>query len=200
MATTPQRPPLNVSQIFPEICRGGLAPPSRCVLTPNRPPSSTTLFRPPLPPKKIRRRPNHDRKKSHRPRHQCERAPIHPRARHPSKFRRPNWRISQCHVPISTPHRSRRPRRIKTQSDQAQGETEQSNVIKSLQGVRTSARAKKRSQRTLFQTMSSLFRRSINASTFPSSPRRNKSRPSTPLRKKMSVASGIIKSFGRSPR
>jgi hypothetical protein len=93
----------------------------------------------PLSPKKIRRRPNHHRKKSHRPRQQCECTPIHPRPRHSRKFRRPNRRISQSHMRISTPHRSRRPRRIKTQSDQAQGETEQSNVIKSLQGLRTSS-------------------------------------------------------------
>jgi hypothetical protein len=48
-----------------------------------------------------------------------------------------------------------------------------------------------------FQMMSSLFRRSIRASTLPSVPRRKRMRPSTPFRKKMSGDSG--KSCSRFP-
>ena len=47
-----------------------------------------------------------------------------------------------------------------------------------------------------FQTTSSLFRRSIMASTLPLSARRNKRRPSAPLRKKMSPDSGTSSSSG----
>ena len=88
---------------------------------------------------KISRRPNHNGKKSHRPRDRDEPARIHPRPRHARKFRRPHRRISQSHMRIRTPCRSRRPRLIKTQNHQAQRETEQGNVIKSLQGLRTSS-------------------------------------------------------------